>query len=411
MHRFDRLWVDVHLFLANDGEGPFGEVSDGAIAVRDGRIAWLGRRSELPGPPESLAPVVHEGGGTWLGPGLIDCHTHLVFGGDRSDEFERRLAGESYESIARAGGGIRSTVRATRSATDTELFESARQRVEELHRQGVTTVEIKSGYGLDTETECAMLRIGRALGEALPPTVRTTFLGAHALPVEYQSDRKGYVEMVVSEMLPAVTGEGLADQADAFLESIAFDAEECRTVLSACREAGLTLRLHADQLEDGSGAALAAELGAASADHLEYTSDAGARAMGGAGTVAVLLPGAYYSVGADQPPPVDAFRRYGVPMAVATDLNPGSSPLRSILLALNMACTLFGLRPHEALHGVTSHAAAALALADRGRLAPGLRGDLSLWAVGHPRELCYWIGGNPCTQVFVAGEPTFTRPE
>ncbi len=410
MKPYDRIWTDVHLMTVSGGSGPFGVIERGALAVAEGRIAWLGPQADLADTPEALARDVRSGRGGWLGAGLVDCHTHLVFGGNRSDEFERRLTGESYEAIARAGGGIRSTVAHTRAATTAELLASAVERVWGLLREGVTTIEIKSGYGLDFETERKMLRVARTLGQTTPATIRTTFLGAHALPPEFEGRRAGYVEFVVRDVLPRIVEAGLADQADAFLESIAFTGAECRDILTAARALGLPGRLHADQLSDGGGALLAAELGAASADHLEYVSEEGVRAMARAGVRAVMLPGAFYTLGAEQPPPVAAFREHGVSMAVATDLNPGSSPMRSLLLAMNMACTQFRMTPAEAVAGATEVAAAVLGLTDRGRLGVGLRADLALWRIEHPSELAYWIGGDSCMETVVAGEPVFTAP-
>ncbi len=399
------LWLDAHLATMVAGGEPYGAVRDGAVAVADGRIAWVGPRAALPGPAESLADDVRSCGGGWITPGLIDCHTHLVFGGDRADEFERRLQGESYADIARSGGGILSTVRATRAASVDELTRLARPRLRRLMDDGVTTVEIKSGYGLDVESEVAMLRAARALGRQEPVEVMTTLLAAHAVPPEFRERREGYLELVTGPLLDAVVDEGLADAVDAFLEDIAFTQGEVRRVFEAARAVGLPVRLHADQLGDGGGAGLAAEFGALSADHLEYTSDEGAAAMAAAGTVAVLLPGAWYTLRETRRPPVDAFRRHGVPMALATDANPGSSPVLSLLTVLNMGCTLFGLTPEEALAGVTRHAAAALGRAgDRGTLEVGKRADLAVWDVARPAELAYWIGARPLREVAVAGQ-------
>jgi imidazolonepropionase len=370
----------------------------------------MGPEKDLPGPAGELARDVVELRGCWVTPGLVDCHTHLVFGGDRSGEFEDRLQGLSYEEIARRGGGIRNTLRATREATEESLFMGAVPRILNLHAEGVTTLEIKSGYGQDPESELRLLRVARRLGASPSVDVRTTLLAAHVLPEEYQDRREDFLEMVLEEMIPRAVTEGLADAVDAFCENIAFSVEECRRVLRAGRDAGLNVRLHADQLTDGGGAALAAELGALTADHLEYTSPAGIQAMAEAGTVAVLLPGAYFFIRETQTPPVSGFRDAGVPFAVATDLNPGSSPLNSILTAMNMACTLFGLTPEESLRGVTETGARALGLhGDRGTLENGKMADLAIWEIGHPRELSYWIGSRPCVGVVKNGIPTVSK--
>jgi imidazolonepropionase len=402
---WDTLWIDAHLATMAAGGLPYGELRDGAVAVAQGRIAWIGPRSELPGPVDSLAAELRSAGGGWITPGLIDCHTHLVFGGNRADEFERRLAGESYADIAREGGGILSTVRATRASDEDGLAALARPRLRRLMADGVTTVEIKSGYGLDLDTELAMLRAARALGRQEPVEVVSTLLAAHAVPPEFRDSRGEYLALVTGPLMDAVADEGLADAVDAFLEGIAFTPDEVTRVFEAARAREIPVRLHADQLSDGGGAALAAAHGALSADHLEYTSDEGAAAMAAAGTVAVLLPGAWYTLGEARRPPVEAFRRHGVPMAVATDANPGSSPVLSLLTVLNMACTLFRLTPEEALAGVTSNAARALGLAgDRGTLEVGKRADLAVWDVTRPAELAYWIGGEPLRDVMVAGK-------
>jgi len=404
MAPFETLIVDVQIATLTAGLEPYGMIREGALAVSGGRIAWLGPTAALEGEPESLAERVVQGHGGLLTPGLIDCHTHLVFGGDRVDEFERRLGGATYKDIAQEGGGILSTVRRTREASDETLLRSARARLGNLMGEGVTTVEIKSGYGLDTDSELKMLRIARSLGAAGAVDVRTTLLGAHALPPEYEGDREAFVRLVVEEMIPRAAQEGLADAVDAFCESIAFTPEECARILTAASAHGLASRLHADQLSDGGGAALAARCGARSADHLEHASEEGVRAMAGAGTVAVLLPGAFYFLRDSQPPPVAAFRKYGVPMALASDANPGSSPVLSLLLILNMACVLFRLTPEEALAGVTRNAAAAVGLLeDRGTLEVGKRADLALWNSAHPAELAYWMGTNPLRMVFKDG--------
>nr|NIP60572.1 imidazolonepropionase [Gemmatimonadota bacterium]NIR80992.1 imidazolonepropionase [Gemmatimonadota bacterium]NIT89817.1 imidazolonepropionase [Gemmatimonadota bacterium]NIU33605.1 imidazolonepropionase [Gemmatimonadota bacterium]NIU37858.1 imidazolonepropionase [Gemmatimonadota bacterium] len=408
--RWDALWRNAALATMADGDGGWGVIASGAIAVRDGRIAWIGPEADLPGDAERRAATVRDAAGRWITPALVDCHTHLVFGGDRADEFERRLRGESYQEIARSGGGILSTVRATRAADEESLYRSAARRARRLLAEGVTTIEVKSGYGLGVDSELRMLRVGRRLGRELPLTVRTTLLSAHALPPEFEGDRAGFLRRVREEILPRAAAEGLADAVDAFCDEIAFSRRECEGVLRDGAELGLDLRLHADQLSDQGGAALAARLGARSADHLEYTSDEGVAAMAGSGTVAVLLPGAYHFLGGDRVPPVEAFRTRGVAMAVATDLNPGSSPLASLLLAMNLACVHFGLTPLEALAGVTRHGARVLGLeAERGTLEEAKAADFVLWDVGHPRELAYWAGANPSAAVVRAGRPLPTE--
>jgi imidazolonepropionase len=404
MPSWDSLWTNVHVATMAEAHAPYGAVRAGALAVRDGRIAWLGAEAEL---PHRDAATLVDGRGGWLTPGLIDCHTHLVFAGDRAGEFEQRLQGTSYEAIARAGGGIASTVRATRAADAEALERSARRRLEALRADGVTTIEIKSGYGLDYETELRMLEVARRLGRDPGIDVRTTFLGAHALPPEYADDRAGYLELVCAQVLPEVARRGLADAVDAFCEGIAFSPAEVARVFEAAGRHGLPVKLHADQLSDLGGAALAARFGALSADHLEYASEQGVRAMAAAGTVAVLLPGAFYTLRQDQRPPVELLRRHGVPIALATDCNPGSSPVVSLLAVLNMGCTLFGLTPEEALAGVTRNAARALGLADRGTLAIGQRADLALWRIERPAELSYWMGLAPLEAVLKDGQPAY----
>ncbi|WP_027133315.1 imidazolonepropionase [Geminicoccus roseus] len=404
MIRFDRIWVNVQLATMVTGATDRGEIRDGALGVCDGKIAWIGPRAEL---PESVAAETRDGAGGWLLPGLIDCHTHLVFGGDRCGEFEERLEGVPYAEIARRGGGIRRSVEGTRAASPEQLHRSAEQRLRRLIGEGVTTVEIKSGYGLETETELRMLRAARKLGAEGFVSVVTSFLGAHAFPAGM--DRDAYVDLVCGPMLDAVAAEGLADAVDAFCETIAFSPAETERVFQAARAKGLPVKLHADQISDSGAAALAARHGALSCDHVEYTGEDGVRAMAEAGSVAVLLPGAFYMLREKQKPPVELFRRHGVPMAVATDANPGSSPLLSPLLAMNMACVLFGLTPYEALLGMTAHAARALGLAaDRGTLEVGKRADLSLWRIGRPAELCYWMGygGGLLVERVIGGKPS-----
>ena len=400
--RWDHLLLDCHLATLADAHG-YGAIANGAIGWRDGVITFAGPVGDLPGKPEALAGICESMRGALVTPGLVDCHTHLVFAGDRANEFEMRLQGESYEAIARAGGGILSSVRATRAASEDELFEQSLPRATGLVRDGVTTVEIKSGYGLDLDTEMKMLRIARRIGEALGITVRTTFLGLHALPPEFKERRDDYVAMVCDEWLPAVVREGLADAVDAFCEGIAFTPEEVRRCFARAREFGLPVKLHADQLSDLGGAALAASFDGLSADHLECAGVEAVEAMAQAGTVAVLLPGSFYALRETRLPPIDALRERGVPMAVATDLNPGTSPLRSLRLAMNMACTLFRFTPEEALRGATINAARALGLQDRGTLATGQRADVVVWNARQPADLAYWIGGALASRVFAGG--------
>jgi len=391
--------------MANAIAAPYGAIEDGAVAARNGRIAWVGRRADLPADFAHAETIIHDIGGCVLTPGLIDCHTHVIFAGDRSAEFEARLGGISYEAAARAGRGILSTVAATRAATEADLFATASPRLRRLMADGVTTVEIKSGYGLTMTDELKMLRVARALGAENRVRVRTSLLAAHAVPPEYAGRADAYVDHIVQEVLPAAAHAGLCDMVDAFAESIAFTNAQVDRVFRAASRLGLPVKLHADQLADNGGAALAASHGALSADHLEYTSEAGVRAMAAAGTVAVLLPGAYATVGASQPPPVAAFRAHGVPMAVATDANPGSSPLVSLLMAVNLAACLFRLTPEEALAGVTRHAAAALGLsAEIGTLEVGRAADMVVWPVRHPRELAYWMGGVCPQAVYIEGQ-------
>jgi imidazolonepropionase len=406
MKRFETLLVDVHLATMTEGGEPYGAIRDGALGIAGGRIAWVGPAKSLEGDPEALGDAVVHGEGAWLTPGLVDCHTHLVFGGDRRDEFERRAAGATYEEIARAGGGILSTVRSTRATPEEALLRQARARLGRLLEDGVTTVEIKSGYGLDTATEMLMLRVARSLGSTSAVDVQATLLAAHALPPEFKNRRGEYVRLVCDEMIPRAVSEGLADAVDAFCEAVAFTAEECAGVFEAARAHRLPVRVHADQLTDSGGAALAARFGARSADHLEHVSEGGVRALARAGTAAVLLPGAFYFLRQATPPPVPLLRAEGVPLAVATDSNPGSSPLLSILLALNLACVLFRLTPEEALAGATRVAARVLGMdADRGTLEAGKRADLALWSVDHPGDLSYWAGRAPLRLVFKDGTP------
>jgi imidazolonepropionase len=382
--------------------GPYGLVSDAAVVVTERRIGWVGPMTELPRGAGAANTV--DAAGALVTPGLVDCHTHLVFAGDRVAEFEARLSGASYEELAQRGG-IATTVAATRAAGQDDLVRAATHRTEQLLADGVTTVEIKSGYGLDLETEVRMLAAARRVGTELPLRIRTTFLGAHTVPGEYRGRPDAYVDLVSNEMLPAVAAAGLADAVDAFCERIAFSADQVRRVFDAARRHGLPVKLHADQLSDGGGAALAASFGALSADHLEHASPTGVRALADAGTVAVLLPGATYTLGEPTLPPVAALRAAGVPIAVSTDANPGTSPLLSLRMAANLACTLLGLTPAEALAGITRTAARALGLAGTaGVVAGGAAADLVVWDAGQPAELVYWVGGRLASTVIVAGE-------
>jgi len=389
---FDTVWRNARLATLAPGAAGLGVVEHGAVASQMGRIAYAGPETDL---PASGGAEIIDCGGRWVTPGLIDCHTHLVYAGNRAAEFELRLAGASYEAIARAGGGIASSVRATRDASVERLLAETLPRLDALIAEGVTTVEVKSGYGLDLASEAKQLRAARRLGTQRPVGIVTTFLGAHALP-SGENDKDAYVARLCDIMLPAIAAEGLADAVDAFCEGIAFSPEQVGCVFAAARRHGLPVKLHADQLSDCGGARLAAEAGALSADHLEYSSEAGVAAMARAGTVAVLLPGAFYFIRETQPPPVALFRRYGVPMALATDSNPGTSPLTSLLLAMNMGATLFRMTPEECIAGVTREAARALGLLEQtGTLEPGQWCDLAVWSIDAPAELVYRIGFNP----------------
>jgi imidazolonepropionase len=398
--RWDGLILGASLATL-DGDAGYGAIGEAALGWKDGLLTFVGARNALPGTPAALADEVIETDG-WITPGLVDCHTHLVFAGDRAAEFEQRLQGASYEEIARSGGGIVSTVRATREASEADLARESSPRLQALIADGVTTVEIKSGYGLDYDNERKMLRVARQLGERLQVGVRTTFLGAHALPPEFTGDPDGYIDAVV-EWLPRLHAEGLVDAVDAFCERIGFTAAQTRRVFEAARALGLPVKLHADQLSDGAGAALVAEFGGLSADHVEYTSETGVRAMAEAGTVAVLLPGAFHVLRETTLPPLAQFHAQHVPMAVATDCNPGTSPLQSLRQAMQLACTHFRLTPEEALRGATVNGARALGLHDRGVLRHGLRADFVHWRIRHPAELCYWLGGNLALGVYAAG--------
>lgn len=393
------LWQ--HCNVATMANGTYSIIEDAAIVTRDGYIEWLGPRQQL---PTGEYGQTHGLEGAWVTPGLIDCHTHTVFGGNRSGEFEQRLQGVSYAEIAAAGGGIASTVRATRAASEDELFDSARQRLLCLLRDGVTSVEIKSGYGLSLESERKILRVIRRLGEELPVTVRSTCLAAHALPPEYKDRADDYIEHICNEMLPALAAEGLVDAVDAFCEYLAFSPEQVERVFKVAQQLGLPVKLHAEQLSSLHGSSLAARYQALSADHLEFMTEEDAIAMAESGTVAVLLPGAFYFLRETQLPPMEALRKHGVKIAIASDLNPGTSPGLSLRLMLNMACTLFRMTPEEALAGVTLHAAMALGMGEtHGSLEPGKVADFVAWNIDRPADLAYWLGGDLDKRVVRSG--------
>lgn len=383
------------------GTDPYGMIEDAALVLVGGKIAWVGPLAALPGDYGDM--TAQDMGGRLVTPALIDCHTHVVHGGNRATEFEMRLQGASYEAVARAGGGIVSTVKATRNASEDELVWAALPFVDAMIAEGVAVIEIKSGYGLERDTELRMLRAARRIGQMRPVLVRTSFLAAHAVPVEYQGRVDAYIDEVCIPTLHVAHAEGLVDAVDGFCEGIAFSPTQIERVFQAAQTLGLPVKLHAEQLSNLGGAALAARFGALSADHLEYLDEAGVAAMAAAGTVAVILPGAFYTLRETAMPPIDLLRQYAVPMAVATDMNPGSSPMASLLLAMNMACTLFRMTPAEALAGATIHAARALGLTDRGTLATGQAADLAIWNCGHPAELAYRIGFNPLHQRIQGG--------
>ena len=399
----DQLLTELRIATMADGSTPYGLIGDAAIAVQNGRIAWLGAQADIPAAYAGLDRTAY--GGRLATPGLIDCHTHVVFGGNRAGEFEMRLNGASYEDVARAGGGIISTVKATRNASEAELIGSALPRIDAMLAEGVCAIEIKSGYGLDIDTELKLLRAARAIAAVREVRVVTTFLGAHAVPPEYQGNADAYIDDVCIPALRAAHAEGLADAVDGFCEGIGFSPAQIARVFDAAKSLGLPVKLHAEQLSNLGGAKLAASYQALSADHLEYLDDGGVIALARSGTVAVILPGAFYTLREKQLPPIAALRRHGVPMAVATDCNPGSSPMTSLVLAMNMACTLFRMTPLEALQGVTVNAARALGWRDCGTLAPGQRAHLAIWNADHPAELAYRIGFNPLHARIFAGRP------
>lgn len=389
-----RIWRNARLATFAEGAGQ-GVVEKGAVAARDGIIVYAGAEADIPAAFEQRAEIV-DCEGRWITPGLIDCHTHLVHAGDRANEFEMRLAGATYEEVARAGGGIVSSVRALRAAGEDELVAQTLPRLDALIAEGATTVEVKSGYGLDLENEKKSLRAARRLGAERPVTIRTTFLGAHALPPEAKGDKDAFIDLITATILPAIAADGLADAVDGFCEGIAFSVEQMARVFEAAKALGLPVKLHADQLSNLHGAELAARYGALSADHLEYTDEAGAAAMAASGSVAAILPGAYYFIRETKKPPIELFRRHDVRMAVATDNNPGTSPLTSLLLTMNMAATLFGMTVDECLAGVTREAARALGLLGQtGTLEAGKSADLAIWSIERPAELVYRMGFNP----------------
>ena len=394
-----RIWRNARLATMAESQPGLGVIERGAIVAREGQIAYAGPEGEIPDDLVASVVTVTNCEGRWITPGLIDCHTHLVYAGNRAAEFEQRLAGATYEEIARAGGGIVSSVKALRAASADDLLRETLARLDALMAEGVTTVEVKSGYGLDLDNERKSLVVARQLAERRPVSVSTTFLGAHALPPEANGDKDAYIDLVADVMIPAIAAEGLADAVDGFVEGIAFSAEQMTRVFDAARAAGLPTKLHADQLSDTGSAALAARFGALSADHLEYAAESGIAAMAEAGTVAVMLPGAFYFIRESHKPPIDLFRKHGVPLAVATDANPGTAPLTSLLLAMNMAATLFAMTVEECLTGVTRNAARALGMQHEiGTLEVGKWADLAIWDIDSPAELVYRMGFNPLHQ-------------
>jgi imidazolonepropionase len=402
-NHWQTLWINIHLATMTDGGKSYGAIEEGALAVSEGKIAWLGKEKNLPVFDKRRVQVI-DGQGQWLTPGLIDCHTHLVYGGNRANEFEMRLQGKSYQEISQAGGGIVSTVKATRAASEAELLASALPRLMALHQEGVTSLEVKSGYGLDTITEIKMLKVASELAKKLPVTIKRTFLGAHALPIEYTDQADAYIDLVCDEMIPKIAVAQLADAVDVFCEGIGFDLKQTERIFAAAQSNGLSIKVHAEQLSNLGGTELAAKYQALSSDHLEFLSVDGIKAMAKADMTAVLLPGAFYFLRETQLPPIDALRQAGVAIAIATDVNPGSSPICSLQLMLNMACTLFKLTPAEAIAGVTCHGAKALGLsASKGQLKVGFDADLACWRIKQPAELCYQFGVNPLSSLFKAG--------
>jgi len=405
MPPWDLLLTNAHIATMQVGDIAYGIIGNGAVGIEDGKIAWVGPESELPSRINCRKISLN---GRWLTPALIDCHTHLVFGGDRAEEFEQRLSGVSYEEIAEAGGGILSTVKATRDASQDELARSAAVRLHSLSREGVATVEIKSGYGLDVDNELKMLRVARSLAGSSGISISTSFLGAHTVPPEFRGKGDDYIAMLCEEVLPRASEEGLVDAVDAYCESIAFSTDQISVIFDKAHSLNLPVKLHADQLSDCGGAELAAGHHALSADHLEYTSETGVKALAGSGSVAVLLPGAFLTLGETQRPPVSLLREHEVPIAIATDCNPGTSPVCSLRSVMSLATSLFKLTPEECLAGVTREAARALGLAhDRGTLETGKRADIAVWDIGHPRDLTYWLGLNELSDLFIGGREIF----
>ncbi len=402
-NEWDLLITDANIAtMDNSIDQAYGTIENAALAIKDGYIAWLGKQTDLPAFDVFATPTI-SAKGQWLTPGLIDCHTHLVFAGSRAEEFEQRLQGVSYEQIAAQGGGIASTVRATREADHETLFVLAKDRLNALYSEGVSTVEIKSGYGLDCENEIKILEVARLLGENHPVDVKTTFLGAHALPLEYQGRSDEYIELVCTDMLEQVVSADLADAVDAFCENVGFSNEQTRRVFNAAKKHNLPVKCHAEQLSNQQGAQLVAEFKGLSADHIEHLDEAGVKAMADAGTVAVLLPGAFYFLRETKQPPISLLKQYNVPIAISTDFNPGTSPLCSLQLMMNMGCTLFRLTPAETLAAVTRHAAMALGLADRGMLKVGMRADIAHWQISHPAQLSYQLGVNKLLNLWILG--------
>lgn len=397
----EKIWSDVTLLTMQEGGDPYGLIRDAAIVIEGDYIAWIGPKDQI---PNHYDYEIEYCDGAFMTPGLVDPHTHIIYGGNRIDEFEKRLNGVSYEQIAKEGGGILSTVRATRAATEGELIENARKRIDHFCAEGVTTIEIKSGYGLDTNTELKMLSVAKKLNISKKIDVIPTFLGAHALPPEYKDNRSGYIDHIIKDMLPKIAEHKLAHAVDGFCETIGFTHDEMERVFKAAKDLGFHLKLHAEQLSNQNGAKLAARYGALSADHLEHLSEDSIITMKEAGTVAVLLPGAYYSLRDTNLPPIELLRKYNVPMAIGSDCNPGSSPALSLKLMINMASTLFGLTPEEALTGVTRNAARALGLNDRGVIKVGKQADLVIWDIEHPAELTYHFGGNQARTIIKNGE-------